>query len=274
MITFDQSKCTGCGACALDCFPQSIRLANGLPLMSGRCVLCGHCVAICPTGAVSIQESGYDMADARAMIPPTPPPDPDALLAFMQERRTIRQFTDQPVAAEDLHRILEAGRATATASNLQGNTYAVVQTSLPQLRELTTSSLQALGQAILQTPEKHSPLVRFYGQFWLDMAAAYRADPVGYDRLFFHAPAVLVVASDSAVDAPLAASRMELMANALGLGAMYSGFFVRAAQANPAIGEFLGIPAHKPVQVCLTLGHPAVQYHRTAPRKPVDVVYR
>ncbi|HVC15470.1 MAG TPA: nitroreductase family protein [Acidimicrobiales bacterium] len=47
---------------------------------------------------------------------------PDAIRA----RRNVRQYTDQPVAREDLERILEAGRRAPSASNWQPWHFVVV----------------------------------------------------------------------------------------------------------------------------------------------------
>lgn len=45
----------------------------------------------------------------------------------------------------------------------------------------------------------------------------------------FNAQAVVIIVSESPIDGGLAASSMELMTHAQGLGMFYSGFFVRAA---------------------------------------------
>ena len=61
MVNIDQSLCVGCGLCAGDCLKQNIVLKAGKAVVGDNCLACGHCVAICPAGAVSIPD--YDMAD-------------------------------------------------------------------------------------------------------------------------------------------------------------------------------------------------------------------
>ena len=56
MVIFDHNKCISCGACAKDCIRQAISKGPEGMEISGSCFLCGHCVAVCPTGAVSIPE--------------------------------------------------------------------------------------------------------------------------------------------------------------------------------------------------------------------------
>ncbi|MCW2704529.1 MAG: nitroreductase [Blastococcus sp.] len=53
----------------------------------------------------------------------------------IRARRNVRQYTDQPIAREDLERILEAGRRAPSASNWQPWNFVVV-TDRPQLVEL------------------------------------------------------------------------------------------------------------------------------------------
>ena len=57
MIDFkvDESLCVSCGACVKDCLHQALRM-DTYPVMvdEGHCIRCQHCLAVCPTGAVSI----------------------------------------------------------------------------------------------------------------------------------------------------------------------------------------------------------------------------
>jgi nitroreductase len=53
----------------------------------------------------------------------------------IRARRNVRQYTDQPIAREDLERILEAGRRAPSASNWQPWNFLVV-TDRAQLIEL------------------------------------------------------------------------------------------------------------------------------------------
>ena len=87
------------------------------------------------------------------------------------------------------------------------------------------------------------------------------------------APAVIVVFSSSKVDGALAASNMELMAQAQGLGVLYSGFFTLAANHSPAVRRELGLRRNDKVVTVLVVGYPAVAYQRTAQREKVSVRY-
>jgi nitroreductase len=95
----------------------------------------------------------------------------------------------------------------------------------------------------------------------------------GTDYLFRDAPAVIYIAAASAVDAALAAQNMEHMAIAQGLGVLYDGFLVGAANLLETVREWLDT-GDKPVQVCMLAGYPRVEYRRTAPRKPADIRWK
>jgi nitroreductase len=55
----------------------------------------------------------------------------------IRARRNVRSYQDRPIPAEDLHRILEAGWRSPSASNRQPWDFVMV-TDRPQLQELTT----------------------------------------------------------------------------------------------------------------------------------------
>lgn len=55
----------------------------------------------------------------------------------MRSRRDVREYTDQPIPAERLERILEAGRRSPSSENWQPWDFVVV-TDRTQLRELST----------------------------------------------------------------------------------------------------------------------------------------
>jgi len=67
---------------------------------------------------------------------------------------------------------------------------------------------------------------------------------------------------------------MELMTNALGLGTLSSGFFVRAAKSCDKIRDFIGVKEGKQVVSYMVIGYPNVKYLRTVPRKEADICWK
>lgn len=135
MILIDQSKCIGCGACVRDCLNHTIAVRGGHAEILGPCFNCGHCIAICPTEAVSMDT--WDMHDVIPLDPATCTVPPDVMLNTIRCRRSIRQFTDERIPRETLEQILEAGRFSPTASNAQSVSYIVFQTERDDLRHIS-----------------------------------------------------------------------------------------------------------------------------------------
>ncbi|WP_414150685.1 nitroreductase family protein [Acetobacterium carbinolicum] len=273
MIKIDQEKCVGCGACVEDCFPNDIVLKEDKAAPLNRtCIKCGHCIAICPVDAVSI--SDYDMAEVKDYQTDSFDITPDNLLNYIKFRRSVRQFTDQPIEKEKIEQIIEAGRFTPTGSNSQNVSYIVVQDEMRKLTGLGLEGLNKLGKNILEEKQNKNTLFKYYAKRWMKMYEDYLADPELPTSLFFKAKGLILVVSETPINAGLAANSMELMTHAQGLGMFYSGFFVRAAYGNPKIKAFLGIDESKEVIACLVMGYPDVKYQRTVPRKKAEVSWR
>lgn len=262
MVEVDEARCIGCGRCADDCIADDLRIEGGVAQVLGRCLLCGHCVAVCPTGAVSIP--GYDMDDVEPAAQLSEFVAPKDLLRAIKSRRSIRAYRPQPVGREELELVLQAGRYTATAKNAQACRFVAVQEGLGEFKRIVWDGLAcALGR----TDEDAR-----WAQPMMPLLTRERRSPVD-DYLFRNAPAVLFVAAERADDAGLAAQNMELMAASLGMGVMYNGYLCRASENIPEAKEWLGVQ-DRPLQICMLLGYPARTYRRTAPRRPGDFVMK
>ena len=94
MVVIDEKKCIGCGLCAADCIAQNIVIEEKAHVKQD-CFQCGHCVAVCPKGAVSIPE--YDMADVEEYDADSFTLQPEAVLHSIKIRRSIRKYKPQAV---------------------------------------------------------------------------------------------------------------------------------------------------------------------------------
>ena len=236
-IIVNEEKCIGCELCVKDCPSSYLHIENGKAHTNkGGCLECGHCYAICPQGAITM--TNYDFPE-EAVVPMTELPS-DTLLAAMKSRRTVRQFTDQAVEEEKIQKILEAGRYSPTGGNNQNVTYTIL------------GSKQNEAEAIcVDLFRKGTSLPRRSKAF----AARFNVT----DNFFFKgAPLVILVSSRSSVDAGLASSYMEIMAESLGLGVLYSGFFVMCTRLSRKLRKLIGLPKGQKVVTCMVIGYPAV----------------
>lgn len=254
-VMIDAARCIGCGLCEGDCPAAALAVEDGRARVIARdCILCGHCVAICPKGAVSLSGFKEGPRELTAGAPPTL--DAEQLLEAVGARRSIRRFTDEPVANEVIERIIEAGRLTPTAKNAQDVSYVVLRDDIARFEARAVRLFRRVF-----------PLVKLANS----MARRTSID----DRFFFKgAPAAIVVIARSDIDGALAASNMELMAQACGLGVLYSGYFATAAAMSRTLRRELRLLRGEKVVTALVIGHPAVRYRRTAPKEEAAVRWR
>ncbi|AQR97488.1 nitroreductase family protein [Clostridium saccharoperbutylacetonicum] len=273
MMNVDAKKCIGCGLCVKDCFPNDIEIVDGKARINNeRCIKCGHCIAVCPKEAISIDE--YNMEEVKDYNKEEFSVDADNLLNFIKFRRSVRRFKNKEVEKDKILKIIEAGRFTQTAINMQDVSYIVVEEKLQELKALTYESLKKIGENMLANLSPETIMYKSYAELWIRMYKEYMENPNENDKLFCNAPAIIIVTANSDVNGALASSNMELMTNALGLGTFFSGFFVKAAQESKEILDFIGVKEGKKVVTCMVIGYLDVKYLRTVPRKAADICWK
>ncbi|MCI8326961.1 MAG: 4Fe-4S binding protein [Lachnospiraceae bacterium] len=266
MIQIDQEKCIGCGKCASDCFPRDIVITDQKAVpKSKNCIECGHCIAVCPTNAVTLLN--YDMEEVSDCRAEDSYIDPAVYLNHLKSRRSIRQFQKTPVTKEQIHMILEAGRFSPTGSNAQNVSYFISQKGLDDFKSNIFDELKVISEEAIRTGN----IVSSYVYQWPKMHEEFKKD--GVDRLFFGANTVIVISSASPQSACLAAAHMETMIYSLGLGMLYSGFSTRAINHSPELQTYINLKDGYQVYAVLVIGHPDVEYLRTVPRKSADVTW-
>lgn len=249
-VIINSEKCIGCGMCEKDCVGFAIRVENGrAKVNSASCILCGHCEAICPQAAVTI--SGFldevEEFDEQTRL------NPDTLMQAIKTRRTIRQFEEKEVSEEVIEKILEAGRLAPTAANGQKTSYVVLQKQKAACEKVAVRMFGSL----INTGKKVIPQLK-------DMT-------VDENFFFKKAPLVIVIFAGESVSAGLAAQNMAFMAEANGLGVLFSGFFTTCVNLSGKIRRLMGVKKNPKAFTTLVIGYPAVKYHRTAHRKEIQV---
>ncbi len=252
-VIIDKENCIKCGLCVKDCPMNILEMTDaGANVKQEVCLFCGHCLAICPKNVVSI--TGFE--DEPIEIENTKLINADEFLVHMKTRRSVRFFKDTEVSKEMLDKIIEAGQYSPTGSNSQNVTYTVIQKDLKTLEDIAVADLTVMFKEIGKVNK------------------AYANIQLGENSLFKKAPLVIVIKSTNDVDGTIAASTMEIMANALGLGVFYSGMFARAVNMSTELKEMVCVGENEKVATVLVIGHPDVKYLRTAPKEKPSVIYK
>lgn len=266
MISINEDICIGCGKCAEDCFPGAVRMKKGKPSVHGLvCMECGHCLAVCPVKAVTL--NGYDMSEVSELSQINTSVDPDVYLNHLRSRRSIRKFTNEALTEDEVRKIIEAGRYSPTGGNRQNVSYYVSRKNVSGLKNMIYEELKKLGDKAKAEGDKSA----VYAGMWLKMYDEYKKN--GTDRLFFDAGTVIFISSDSLQSACIAAAHMETMIYSMGLGMLYSGFSERAVLNSESLRKYLQLKDGYSVYAVIVAGHPDVRYLRTVPRKPADIIW-
>lgn len=274
MMLVNEEKCIGCGVCVKDCLLNCIKIKDGKAKIRNLiCFKCGHCIAVCPKNAVYSDE--YDMNEIIEYNKEEFSVTSDNLLNFIKFRRTTRQFnTSKEVEKEKIEKIIEAGRYTPTGSNAQDVSYIVVKDNIDTLKKLTLETLNSIGENILEGDDLQYKKYTPYAKMWIKMYKDFKENKEDSDKLLFNSKSLIFVVSNSDVNASLASSTMELMANTLGLGVLYSGFLAFAAKNSEEIKNLLGIDDPNKIVTCMVLGYPSVKYFRTVPRNGAQITWK
>ncbi len=272
LLTVDREKCQRDGICVEICPARLIELkdkdAYPAPIDGGDklCISCGHCVAVCPHGAMS----------HAVMKPEQCPPvnedwvfGPEQLEHFLRYRRSIRNYKKKRVAREVLTKLINIARFAPSGHNLQPVKWLVIYEG-DEVQRMAGFVIDWMRYLI----KEDSPLVAAMNlnrvvSFW----------EKGHDPICRNAPHVIVAHAQkddrtAPVASTIALTYLELSAVAFGLGACWAGYFNAAANLWPPMQKELGLPEENISFGAMMVGHPKFKYYRLPLRNDAEIMWR
>lgn len=286
MIEINKDKCINCKDCLSVCPNYVYKLISDsdneeeevVVQYPSQCCVCGHCISICPVGAISHEE--LPLEDFKELQPIEI--SPDAMRNLLLSRRSIRNYKPEPVPDDVIKKLLEVAIHAGTSSNGQGEQFIVVknQSFLLELEEAVVDILWNAGLKYLGSNGFIAKLLtKKYGEEMIRQYKAYngiikhrRENDEIRGMIFRNAPVVIIfhgikTNSLGGANCSIAARNVELFAQTMGLGTCWSGFLVVAAEKSKRINSLLSLKKTRQVYGALMVGYPQHEYTHIIPRK-------
>ncbi len=272
LFTVDQERCKRDGICVKECPTRIIELTDKEALPSPvenaaeNCLNCGHCVAVCPHGALTLKTMPLDEC------PPVQKellPDAEQLKQFLTSRRSIRRFKNKSVDHALLAELIDTARYAPTGSNKQQVHWTVFENA-DKVKSLASLVIDWTKLMVPKIPDE-AMLQR--------MQRMTDAWDKGKDVILHGAPHLIMVHSpanlpSAQTDCVIALTYLELYAASQGLGTCWAGYLTTVANAYAPMGAALGLPEGHSCFGAVMIGYPRYEYTRIPKRNTPLLTWR
>lgn len=255
----DVEKCTECGLCSEDCPSLIIDGSKGIPeIKPGKgknCIRCQHCLAICPTGALSIfGKNPDDSLDVSDSIP-----SGSEMRRLIRTRRSVRKFKTEHLEKELIDDLLETAAYSPSGHN-KNQVLFTVSYKGDETKKLIDTVYNAIKEANARGSIRGED--RVYNSF------QHMWENKDIDVLFRKAPHIIIASaprsnSNAVADCVISLSYFELYANTQGISTLWNGFVKYIFDSiSPGLQTELGIPEDHVIGYIMVFGKPARKYAR------------
>lgn len=262
MINFkvDQEKCTNCGLCSSECPTMIITSKTKFPtIKEGKeknCLKCQHCLAICPSGAISI----WDKNPENSIAVTDKLPISADMERLIKTRRSIRKFTKDEIDKNLIHQLISTASYAPTGQNDNNVRFSIIDNKkqLSKMRSLVYSQIKQAYEKN-RLPASKSYFNNFQ-KMWFDKQI---------DIIFRNAPHLIITSAPKSnsfpeTDSCIAMNYFDLLANCNGIGTLWNGFAMELLKnIIPEVKQQIGIPDNHTIGAVLIFGKPAVKFTRS-----------
>jgi nitroreductase len=242
------------------------------------CIICGHCVAICPVEAIQHEKMPMDEFH--------PVQNPNITLEqfnhLAQNRRSTRRFKDKALEHNHINEILNSVRCVPTGSNLQELRYLVITNPdvLTEIR-LAMAKKFKLAKSITNNGLIYGILKLFLGKAQADYMAIgsrriYEQHLAGEDPFLRGVKALIIIHTKTKtpmahLDAGIAGYHINLACETMGIGTCWIGFHSEIASNFKSFRNLSRVPKGHKVLATIGLGYPVYKYRKTCYRNPLKI---
>ncbi len=272
VLTVQEDKCNSCEVCVLECSPGILEIkavggkSSWVEGGDERCMNCGHCVAVCPTGAIGLDTmKPEDCVEVKKSLLPTA----EQVELFIKSRRSIRGYKEESVPREMLAKLIDIARYAPTGHNSQTLQWLVIEDK-KEVNRLAGLVIEWMRASI----QEKSPLADM-----MNFDVLVSNWDKGIDRIMRGAPHAIVTHANQAdfmaqQASPIALTTLELTAYSQDLGACWAGFFHVAAMYYPPMGEALKLPEGHKCLGAMMIGYPKHKFARVPLRNEPQIIWR
>ena len=131
-LKINSELCTACKQCMQVCIRDNIIVEDFAIEVGGNCFECGHCMAICKAGAITLksfegnEDRIVDYNSHETVL------EYEDLLEFLKRRRSIRFFKNKKVDRETFSKLFEGAYYSPSAQNQQDVEFVVLDDKLDE----------------------------------------------------------------------------------------------------------------------------------------------
>jgi len=271
LFSVDEEKCKKDGICAAECpfsiidFQDNNKVPRPFDSLTSLCINCGHCVAVCPHGALSHK----NLAPEECLEV-----NKDFILNaekaehFLRYRRSIRNYKDKAIEKEKIEKLIDMASYAPSGHNMQPVHWQIVH-GKEKVHQLNTHVIDWMKNMLKAQPD-------FAKMMHMDMITG--AWKMGMDVVSRSAPALVLVngsAKDPFADSAckIAMTFFDLAAPSHGLGSCWNGYFSRAVVSWEPLQKALELPKGFTNYGTMMLGYPKYKYYRMPTRNKPRVAW-